>query len=165
MKELKTITKKQILQWLEEVKDPEIPVLSLIGLGVITQVTVDDSGAVTIDMTPTFAGCPAMDYMVNDVKKVLEEKGITDYQVNVSFKKQWSSNNISAKGRKALKKFGLAPPPKHNMIVDLDILKNVNCPYCGSEDTTMNSPFGPTLCRSLHYCNSCKQAFEQFKPL
>ena len=96
---------------MEIVKDPEIPVLSLVDLGVITQVTVDDSGAVTIDMTPTFAGCPAMDYMVNDVKKVLEENGITDYQVNVSFVKPWSSNNISAKGRKALKKFGLAPPP------------------------------------------------------
>ncbi len=165
MKKQATISKEQILQWLEVVKDPEIPVLSLIDLGVITMVTVDDSGAVTIDMTPTFAGCPAMNYMVNDVKKVLEEKGITDYQVNVSFKKQWSSNNISEKGRKALKEFGLAPPPKHNRIVDLDILKNVNCPYCGSKDTTMNSPFGPTLCRSLHYCNSCKQAFEQFKPL
>ena len=165
MKASKTISKQQILQWLEVVKDPEIPVLSLIDLGVITEVTIDDSGAVTIDMTPTFAGCPAMDYMVNDVKKVLEEKGITDYQVNVSFEKQWSSNNITEKGRKALKEFGLAPPAKHNMIVDLDILKNVNCPYCGSEDTQMNSPFGPTLCRSLHYCNSCRQAFEQFKPV
>ena len=158
------ISKEQVLEWLEEVKDPEIPVLSLIDLGVITEVKIEDE-RVVVEMTPTFAGCPALDYMKKDVEQVLEKNGIDDYKVNVSFKTQWSSNNITEKGRKALKKFGLAPPPKHELIIDLDILSNVKCPYCESEETELRSPFGPTLCRSIHYCNSCKQSFEQFKPV
>ncbi len=158
------LNKKKILKWLEEVKDPEIPVLSLIDLGVITDVEILD-GKVVVNMTPTFAGCPAMDYMKNDVINVLHDKGIEKVEANVSFETQWNSNMISEKGKKALKNFGLAPPPKHDLIIDIDILENVPCPYCNSTNTDLKTPFGPTLCRSMHYCNNCKQAFEQFKPL
>ncbi len=158
------LNKEKILEWLEEVKDPEIPVLSLIDLGVITNVEILDS-KVVVNMTPTFSGCPAMDYMKNDVINVLKEKGVEDVEAKVSFETQWNSNMISEKGKKALKEFGLAPPPKHNLIVDIDILENVPCPYCDSTNTDLKTPFGPTLCRSMHYCNNCKQAFEQFKPL
>jgi ring-1,2-phenylacetyl-CoA epoxidase subunit PaaD len=77
----------------------------------------------------------------------------------------WSSKNISEKGRKALKEFGLAPPREDFVIVDIDLLEHVPCPYCDSTNTELKSPFGPTLCRSLHYCHNCKQAFEQFKPV
>ena len=146
-------------------KDPEIPVLSLIDLGVITDTILSPEGKVTIEMTPTFAGCPAIDYMKNDVEEVLKSKGIEDFEVNVSFKTQWNSNMISDKGREALKEFGLTPPPKHNMIIDLDIIKHVECPNCGSEKTDIKSPFGPTLCRSIHYCHDCKETFQQFKPI
>jgi len=159
-----TITKEEILQWLEEVKDPEIPVLSLIDLGVIREVKLEDE-IVTVEMTPTFAGCPAMDYMKNDVIRVLNEHGIENPIVNVSFKSQWNSDMISEKGRRALKDFGLAPPAKHNLIVDIDILRDIQCPYCNSKNTELKTPFGPTLCRAIHYCNNCHQAFEQFKPL
>ena len=158
------LDKKKILKWLDEVKDPEIPVLSLIDLGVITDVVIDDNH-VRVKMTPTFSGCPAMDYMKADVIKVLKNKGVESVECEVSFETQWSSNMISEKGKAALKKFGLAPPPKHDMIVDLEILERVNCPYCDSENTELKSPFGPTLCRSIHYCNNCLQAFEQFKPV
>jgi len=161
----KEITRKEILKWLEQVKDPEIPVLSLVDLGVITDVTIAKDQSVQIDMTPTFAGCPAMDYMVQEVKRLLQDKGLETFEVKVSFEKPWSSNLITAKGRKALKEFGLAPPQKYGLTVDLDILRNAKCPYCDSNDTELKSPFGPTLCRALHYCNTCKQAFEQFKPL
>ena len=159
-----TITRDQIMEWLDEVKDPEIPVLSLIDLGVITDVTITDQ-KITVAMTPTFAGCPAMDYMRDDVIKVLSEKGIKKVEATVSFETPWNSNMISEKGRKALKEFGLAPPNKYNLQVDINVLKNVKCPYCDSDDTAMKTPFGPTLCRSMHYCNSCLQAFEQFKPV
>lgn len=159
------ITKDIIKDWLDEVKDPEIPVLSLNDLGVITGIEITPSGKVLVNMTPTFTGCPAMDVMQQDVKDVLEKRGIPDYEVKVSFETQWNSNMISKKGRKALKEFGLAPPPEHNMIVDIDIIERANCPYCGSDNTEMKTPFGPTLCRSIHYCNNCLQAFEQFKPL
>ena len=158
------ITEKQILEWLEEVKDPEIPVLSLIDLGVITGVELDDH-RVKVNMTPTFSGCPAMDYMRNDVIRVLKEKGVEEVEASVSFETQWNSNMISEKGKKALKKFGLAPQRKYEVNVDINMLTHVKCPFCDSENTELKSPFGPTLCRSLHYCNNCMQAFEQFKPL
>jgi ring-1,2-phenylacetyl-CoA epoxidase subunit PaaD len=157
-------TKEDILKWLEAVKDPEIPVISLVDLGVITKVDIDSNGKVLVDMTPTFAGCPAMDYMKKDVEKVLREKGI-DFKVSVSYESHWNSNRITEKGREALKSFGLAPPQKYQVIPDLDILDKTPCPYCDSHNTEMKSPFGPTLCRSLHYCNNCQQAFEQFKPV
>jgi len=159
------ITEEKIRDWLKEVSDPEIPVLSLMDLGIITNIKVSSDGKVRVDMTPTFAGCPAIDYMKNDVIRVLEENGVENPEVNVSFETQWNSNMISEKGRKALKDFGLTPPPKHNLQVEMDIIKYAQCPYCGSKDTEMKSPFGPTLCRSLHYCNNCKEAFQQFKPV
>lgn len=159
------LTEDQIKIWLDEVKDPEIPVLSLIDLGVITGITIEDSGKVRVDMTPTFAGCPAMDVMQTDVEEVLKREGIQDFEVVLSFATQWNSNMISDKGRAALKKFGLAPPPKHNLIVDIELIEHAKCPQCDSENTEMKTPFGPALCRSLHYCHNCHQAFEQFKPL
>ena len=160
-----TYQKEDVLQWLSQVMDPEIPVVSLLDLGVITDVSVDETGRVQVNMTPTFVGCPAMDYMKQEVEQVLRDHQVKEFEVIVSFESQWSSNRITEKGRQALKKFGLAPPPKYELIPDLDILDQVSCPYCDSEDTSLKTPFGPTLCRSMHYCNSCKQAFEQFKPL
>lgn len=158
-------TQDQIKEWLDVVKDPEIPVLSLNDLGVITGIETAENGHVRVNMTPTFAGCPAMDVMKADVEEVLKEKGINDFEVNLSFDTQWNSNMISEKGRKALKEFGLAPPPMHDLIVDINMIEHAKCPYCDSENTEMKTPFGPALCRSMHYCNNCHQAFEQFKPL
>ncbi|MDZ7646121.1 MAG: 1,2-phenylacetyl-CoA epoxidase subunit PaaD [Cytophagales bacterium] len=157
------ISKEQIVAWLEDVKDPEIPVLSLVDLGVITDVVVD-ADQVTVEMTPTFVGCPAMDYMKLEVETLLKTKGITPH-VNISFKKSWSSDLISEKGKAALKKYGLAPPPSSKVFTDLEILETAICPRCDGDNTEMKSPFGPTLCRALFYCHTCKEAFEQFKPL
>lgn len=159
------LSKENILQWLEEVKDPEIPVLSLLDLGVITNVDLLENEDVHITLTPTFIGCPALDMMKADVKEVLERKGVKAVTVEVSLKEPWNSNKISEKGRKALKEFGLAPPPKHNLIVDIDLLEHTECPNCGSTNTELKSPFGPTLCRSIHHCFTCKETFEQFKPV
>ncbi|WP_114778670.1 1,2-phenylacetyl-CoA epoxidase subunit PaaD [Botryobacter ruber] len=158
-------TKDEILELLQEVKDPEIPVLSLVDLGVITDVDITEAGHVTVQMTPTFSGCPAMEYMKQEVEQSLERHGIRSHTVKMSFDKPWDSNKISERGRKALQEYGLAPPPKYDLILDLDILDYATCPNCHSTNTTMRSPFGPTLCRSLHYCNDCRQMFEQFKPL
>jgi len=158
------MTKEQIYRWLEEVKDPEIPVLSLVDLGVITSVEVSDH-EVKIEMTPTFVGCPALDYMKMEVEALLKNKGIERVKVEVSYKKAWSSDLISEKGRVALKKYGFAPPPSAHVFADLEILENAVCPRCDSTNTEMKSPFGPTLCRSIYYCNNCKEAFEQFKPV
>jgi len=157
-----TLTRNTVYTWLEEVKDPEIPVLSLVDLGVITGVEIEGS-SVTVEMTPTFVGCPAMDYMKQEVVDVLLKNGVENPTVNISFRKPWSSELISEKGRQALKKFGLAPPPSGEIIVDIDVLEHALCPRCDGTDTELRNPFGPTLCRSIHYCNHCKEAFEQFK--
>ena len=157
-------TKAQIYTWLEEVKDPEIPVLSLVDLGVITNLELTDDG-VAIEMTPTFVGCPALDMMKNEIQEVLAKYGVTNISINVSFREPWTSDKISEKGKAALKKFGLAPPPSREVFTDLEVLEHAICPRCEGTDTEMKSAFGPTLCRSIHYCNTCREAFEQFKPL
>lgn len=159
------ISNDTILHWLEEVKDPEIPVLSLVDLGVITGVT-QEGETVKVEMTPTFVGCPAMDYMKAEVMDVLTKKGIPKVEVEITFKKAWSSDLISERGKAALKKYGLAPPPDSRQVfTDLEILEDAACPRCNSTNTTLKNPFGPTLCRAIYYCNDCREAFEQFKPL
>ncbi len=157
-----TITIDQIYEWLEEVKDPEIPVLSLLDLGVITDVSIGEK--VKIEMTPTFVGCPAIDYMKNDIIDTLKKRDI-DAVVDVNFRKPWSSDNISERGKQALKGYGLSPPPSRQLFTDLEILENAKCPRCNQTDTELKNPFGPTLCRAIYYCNTCKEAFEQFKPV
>lgn len=159
-----TITIDEIYQWLDEVKDPEIPVLSVVDLGVITKVEIKDDG-VMVELTPTFAGCPAMDFMKNEVMEKLKSKGINNPEVQISFRVPWSSELITEKGKAALKQFGLAPPPSNEIFKDLEVLNAAQCPRCNGTNTILKSPFGPTLCRSIYYCNNCREAFEQFKPL
>lgn len=158
------LSKEQVYTWLEEVKDPEIPVLSLVDLGVITAVTVADNSA-HIEMTPTFVGCPALDFMKAEIHEVLSHHGVQQVSIEVTFRKPWNSDLISEKGKLALKKFGLAPPPSRELFTELDVLEHAICPRCNGTDTELKNTFGPTLCRSIHYCNTCKEAFEQFKPL
>ena len=145
--------------------DPEIPTVSVIDLGIISGVEVKEEG-IKITMTPTFSGCPAIKYMTDNIKTKVEEllPG-TAVEVEVDFDTQWTTNKITDEGRRKLQEFGLAPPKKYEGGFNVADIANVNCPYCNSENTTMNSAFGPTLCRATHYCFDCLQAFEQFKPL
>lgn len=115
-------------------------------------------------MTPTFVGCPAIDYMKNDIVETLKKHG-QEAEVEITFKKPWSSDLITEKGKAALKKYGLAPPPDNKLFTDLEILENAECPRCSQTNTELKNPFGPTLCRAIYYCNNCKEAFEQFKPI
>ena len=165
IKFIRLVTKEEILEALQDVKDPEIPTISVVDLGIITDVNVDEENSVSVTMTPTFAGCPALKILEESVKDRVKMLGVENVDVKTTFDKQWNTNMISENGREMLKKHGLAPPPVHSGLVQIDILKHVKCPYCGSNNTELKTPFGPTLCRSLHYCNDCLQAFEQFKPV
>lgn len=156
------VTPDEILAALQDVRDPEIPGISVVDLGVITKVEILNE-QIKVQMTPTFVGCPAIAVMKEDVEKRLEEFG--NVIVTVNYDIPWDSNRITEAGLLALKKHGLAPPPRYELAFELDILENIACPHCGSTQTVVQTPFGPTLCRSIHYCNSCHQAFEQFKPL
>ncbi len=158
-------TSADIWTALKDVMDPEIPTVSLVDLGVITSVEVTPDNAAHVTMTPTFAGCPAMDYMRNQVRERLEQMDFSHVEVEMNLDEPWSSNRLSDEGREGLARFGLAPPPRYEGVLELDVLSDVPCPNCGSRNTEMRSPFGPALCRSLHYCKDCGEAFEQFKPL
>ena len=158
------VTSRDVYTWLEAVKDPEIPVLSLVDLGVITDVVVENT-TVDIEMTPTFVGCPALDIMKLEITETLLQRGMKEVRIVVNFRDPWSSDKISEKGRRALKEFGLAPPPAAKVFTDLDVLEHVSCPRCEGTNTTLKNVFGPTLCRSIHYCFDCQESFEQFKPL
>jgi ring-1,2-phenylacetyl-CoA epoxidase subunit PaaD len=159
------ITEQDVWKALEDVFDPEIPKLSVVDLGVITAVRVDEHNAAHVTMTPTFSGCPAVEMMRSDVAERLKQLPLSRVTVDVSFEVPWDSNRISERGREVLQQSGFAPPPKHEGFIELQVLSNVACPYCGSRNTRLQSPFGPTLCRSIHYCDNCFQAFEQFKPV
>lgn len=159
------ITRNDIFHWLDDVKDPEIPVLSLTDMGIIRKVELHDDGRVDITITPTFVGCPALDMMKSEIIEKLRSNGLKEVRVDVSFKEPWSSDDITERGRKALLKFDLAPPPDTALFTDLSILEHAICPRCEGRNTEMKTPFGPTLCRSLHYCHDCREAFEQFKPV
>lgn len=150
---------------LHTVMDPEIPTLSVVDLGIITAVELSGNNSVSVRMTPTFTGCPAIRLLEKQVGEAVGLLGYRDVRVETDFSVTWNSNRISEKGREVIRNFGLAPPPRHNGEPDLDRLKHTECPYCSSVNTTLKTPFGPTLCRSMHYCFDCLQAFEQFKPV
>ncbi len=157
-------TIQEIWTELDEVKDPEIPVVSIIEMGIVRDVALDGD-RVTVTLTPTFSGCPALHVMQADVEHRLRGLGFANIAVNVTLSPPWSTERISEGARAKLKAFGLAPPPHHDGDISLALRDPVACPYCGSEDTSLRNAFGPTLCRAIFTCNACKQPFEQFKPL
>jgi ring-1,2-phenylacetyl-CoA epoxidase subunit PaaD len=155
---------------LEEVKDPEIPVISVVDMGMITNVELltTDNGqqAVRVTMTPTFVGCPAIEVIKQDIRGQLLKAGFAEVTVNVDFENRWSSDRMKPEAKVKLEKFGLAPPPElKDEELSEEVLNRVRCPHCGSADTTLRSSFGSTLCRAIRFCFHCKQGFEQFKPV
>lgn len=159
-----TLKSDRIWEILEQVKDPEIPVVSVVEMGLIRNVGIDGD-KVIITMTPTFAGCPALQVMKQAVEENLKDSGAQEVEVKMTFSPPWSSDWILPEGRRKLKEFGLAPPQRHGGDVQAGLMEAVTCPYCDSQKTTLKNSFGPTLCRAIYYCENCQQPFEQFKPL
>lgn len=151
-----------VFRALEAVTDPEIPVLNVVEMGIIADVRISDH-AVTVEMTPTFAGCPALDVIRRSIIQVLHEIGETDVRVNVVFDPPWTSDRLRDSAREKLSAFGIAPPGLRCAATGMPDLEQTPCPYCQSTDTEVESIFGPTLCRSIHYCRHCLQSFEHFK--
>jgi ring-1,2-phenylacetyl-CoA epoxidase subunit PaaD len=150
------LAEQQVWEALDEIPDPEIPVVSLVDLGVIRSVDVRD-GHVRIEFTPTFLGCPALEFM----KRAIEEK-VPGAEVAVITDDSWSTDKITPAGREKLRAAGFAPPAPRLVQLQSQVHK---CPYCGSTETRLENIFGPTPCRSLRYCESCRQPFEQFKTI
>ena len=159
------VGKEQIYNWLEEVSDPEIPVLSVIDLGVVRDAQVID-GEWLITITPTYSGCPAMKTMEEDILSKLKDKGIDSAKVELVLAPAWSTDWLSDNGRIKLSEYGIAPP-EHE--VDKSVLfaepTVVPCPKCHSRNTRMVSQFGSTACKALYQCNECQEPYDYFKCL
>lgn len=152
---------------LSEVADPEIPAVSVVDMGMIRDIAVEDS-TVQVTVLPTFTGCPAVAEIVADVRTAVSNvDGVTAVEVTTSFDPPWTTDRITEQGREKLKGFGLAPPQGSGpvLIGEIGLPKHAECPFCGSTKTRNENPFGPTPCRSLYYCDSCRNPFEQFKPV
>jgi ring-1,2-phenylacetyl-CoA epoxidase subunit PaaD len=155
---------EEIWQALDEVKDPEIPVVSLVEMGIVREVALSENG-VFVTITPTFSGCPALHAMKEDIVEKLASLGYANVEVKTTLTPAWSTDWISETARVKLKDFGLAPPPIHHGDLNVMFLEVATCPNCGSTNTSLRNSFGPTACRMIYYCNACNQPFEQFKPL
>jgi ring-1,2-phenylacetyl-CoA epoxidase subunit PaaD len=160
---------RRIWDELARIPDPEIPAISLVDLGVIGRVVVEDDRA-RIDLLPTFVGCPAIGVMEEQIGERIGALGVTDaVEVRISFDPPWTSDRITPAGRERLRRSGFAPPSPLPLaeagagLDELAVLPVAECPYCGSRTTTLDNPFGPTLCRAIYHCADCRQPFEQFK--
>jgi ring-1,2-phenylacetyl-CoA epoxidase subunit PaaD len=154
------VTAEDVWTAFAEIPDPEIPVVSLVDLGVIRSVDVSD-GHVHVEFTPTFLGCPALEAMVRAIEASVAALG-AEADVAVINDDSWSTDKITAAGREKLRAAGFAPPAPRLVQLQSQVHK---CPYCGSTETRLENIFGPTPCRSLRYCESCRQPFEQFKTI
>jgi ring-1,2-phenylacetyl-CoA epoxidase subunit PaaD len=157
---------------LAEVYDPEIPPCSITDLGIVEGVRVTPE-RIEVDLLPTFAGCPALDVIREDVTAALQQvAGQRDVAVRFVYTPPWTSDRISESGREAMRTYGLTPPsgdrPADAVFIPMAAFERaphpVNCPFCGSRDTVLESAFGPTLCRATHFCRACRNPFESFKP-
>ena len=160
------VTAERVWEALGQIPDPEIPVISLVDLGVVKTVAVDGD-RVRIGFTPTFMGCPALDSMRRQMEDAVTAMG-GEPQVDVLLDDSWSTDKITPAGREKLREAGFAPPPARTAVAPtlLQLQRTVHrCPYCNSTETRLENIFGPTPCRSLRYCDSCKQPFEQFKTI
>ena len=154
---------------LARIADPEIPAISVVDLGVIGSVAVG-ADRVRVELLPTFVGCPAIGVMQEQITERVGAMGIApEVEVVVTMDPPWTSDRITPAGRERLRLSGFAPPaplpegPALGMLDELAVLPIAECPYCGSRNTTMENPFGPTLCRAIYHCAECRQPFEQFK--
>jgi len=146
---------------LDAVPDPEMPPVTIGQLGMVVAVAVE-GGAVTVNLVPTYSGCPATAVIRQDVAKAVGAlPGVTAVQVNFVRDVVWDPERISAEGRENLRAFGIAPPGSGQTLLQIG---GVTCPVCGSRDTVADSPFGPTPCRSTNYCRACRNPFEAIMP-
>ena len=160
------VTAERVWQALGEIPDPEIPVLSLVELGVVRDVEVAEQ-RVHVEFTPTFLGCPALEVMRDRMEEAVRSLG-AEPEVEVVQDDSWSTDRITPEGRRKLREAGFAPPaPREASGPTLVQLQShaFRCPYCGSTETRLENLFGPTPCRSIRYCAACRQPFEQFKTL
>lgn len=161
----------ELLEFLRGVPDPEIPVLNVVEMGIVRGVTrttdPKNGDTVTVTITPTYSGCPAMREIEADIRRTLQRHGVRNVSVNTVHSPPWTTDWLTAEAKEKLRCYGIAPPGRvteDNLVGIRPRGSAVPCPYCGAKNTTLQSEFGSTACKSLHVCHGCRQPFEHFKP-
>jgi ring-1,2-phenylacetyl-CoA epoxidase subunit PaaD len=161
------LNKKKVYEWLADVTDPEVPALTILDLGIVRDVIISkkhDEAVVKVIITPTYSGCPAMDVIAVGIRMSLISRGIRHVEIEPQLSPAWTTDWMTGEGKQKLKEYGIAPPHR-KAFQPLGLFEEdkVACPRCGSEDTELVSQFGPTSCKALYKCLSCKEPFEHFK--
>jgi ring-1,2-phenylacetyl-CoA epoxidase subunit PaaD len=159
------ISKEEILQILNDVMDPEVPVLSVIDLGIVRDVKINN-GEIDVVITPTYSGCPAMDVIRNNIKSCLEQHGYKNFYLTTELSPAWTTDWMSEAGKEKLKAFGIAPPNPKQVVCHPGLFQEeeaIQCPLCQSYNTKLISRFGSTPCKALYQCNDCHEPFDYFK--
>jgi len=161
------MTKEEILNWLADVTDPEVPVLNILDLGIVREISVGmESGVqkVVIWITPTYSGCPAMDTIATGIRMVMASHGVPGVTIEYRLSPAWTTDWMTEAGKTKLKNYGIAPPNrKAFQPLGLFEEEQISCPHCGSAETEVISQFGPTSCKALYRCLICREPFEHFK--
>jgi ring-1,2-phenylacetyl-CoA epoxidase subunit PaaD len=158
------ITVQKVWDWLTEVSDPEIPVLNVVELGIVREVSLTDD-KLQVVITPTYSGCPAMRTIEQDIEEILVEYGVSTFEISTVLSPAWTTDWMTDEAREKLRAEGIAPPQKGSADKGLLMgrLRAVKCPRCGSVETSMLSQFGSTACKALYKCSQCMEPFDYFK--
>lgn len=159
-----SVEEEKLWHILKEVNDPEVPVLSVLDLGIVRELTFEE-GKVSIIITPTYSGCPAMDVIAMDIRLKLLEKGYRDIVVKQQLSPAWTTDWMTDEGKEKLKAFGIAPPNPKQQFCSSEMFRQevVECPRCHSYHTEIISQFSSTACKAMYRCLTCKEAFDYFK--
>lgn len=163
-----TFSRERIFEILSEVPDPEVPVISVVELGIVRDASQRADGTVEITITPTYSGCPAMLEIERDIRTALEQAGAPAIEVKTKLSPAWTTDWIPEEAREKLRRYGIAPPGKADtggLVTLVRAKPPVQCPWCGSTNTTLKSEFGSTACKAIHVCNACRQPFDEFKAI
>lgn len=160
-------SREELLEILDTVKDPEVPVLSVVELGIVRDAVASDA-AVVVTITPTYSGCPAMHEIESEIRRALATEALGPVEIRTTYSPAWTTDWITAAAKEKLEAYGIAPPGPADTTELIPLRRRaatVRCPYCKSNDTEQKSTFGSTACKSIWFCNQCRQPFEEFKAI
>jgi ring-1,2-phenylacetyl-CoA epoxidase subunit PaaD len=160
-------SREELLEILDTVKDPEVPVLSVVELGIVRDVAASDTGIV-VTITPTYSGCPAMHEIETEIRRALAVEALGPVEIRTTYSPAWTTDWITAAAKEKLEAYGIAPPGPADTTELVPLRRRsaaIRCPYCKSHDTTQKSAFGSTACKAIWFCNECRQPFEEFKAI
>jgi len=161
-------SREELFSILDAVMDPEVPVLSVVELGIVREAVATDDGGTVVTVTPTYSGCPAMREIETEIKRALEDQGLGPVTIRTTYSPAWTTDWIAPEARAKLEAYGIAPPgvvEAGELIQLTRRAATVRCPYCKSVLTEQKSEFGSTACKSIWFCRECRQPFEQFKAI